>query len=111
MPQVSKKKDVYGNIVDAYYSEPGSIRIDRYKPGHIVEIKNYTITTSSGRNNLVSNIRKQYWERKSFFGAGTRQTYVIDVYGQNVDASILNSLENSIYNVTETEIEIIFRNN
>ena len=85
--------------------------MDRYKPGHLVEVKNYTVTTSGGRNNLVNNIREQYWQRKSFFGSGTQQTYVIDVFGQNVSSSTLASLENSIYNATETAIEIVFRYN
>ncbi len=108
--QASFKKDANGNVVSAYYSENGSIRIDMYKIDHIVEVKNYNITTSTGRSNLINNIRQQYWQRKDFF-PNTQQTYCIDVRGQNVSLDTLNQLENLIYNETETIIKIIFKRN
>jgi len=89
--------------------QKGSIRPDYYKPGHCVDIKNYNVTTSSGRSRLVENIRKQYWQRKEFFGPGTKQTFVIDVRGQSVTDDILIDLQNAIYNETETLVEIIFK--
>lgn len=106
--QVCFKKDSNGNVVNANWGESGSIRIDFYKSNHIVEIKNYKITTTSGRSNLINNIRQQYWQRKSFFPS-TRQTYCLDVRGQNVTDEILTELLNSIYNETETLINIIIK--
>ena len=107
--QVSFKKDADGNIVEASYGEAGSIRPDYYKSGHSVDIKNYNVTTSSGRSSLIRNIRKQYWQMKDFFGEGTKQTYMLDVRGQNVTDDVLLDLQNAIYNETDTLVEIIIK--
>jgi hypothetical protein len=107
--QVSFAKDANGNIIEVPYGSSGSVRPDYYKPGHCVDIKNYTVTTSSGRSRLVENIRKQYWQRKGFFPTGTKQTFVLDVRGQNVDMFTLNDLVNAIHNETDTLVEIIIK--
>ncbi|MDP4147418.1 MAG: hypothetical protein Q8936_23615 [Bacillota bacterium] len=101
-------KDSNGIVKEGTYGQPGSIRIDIYKADHIVEVKNYNVTTSTGRSNLVQNIRKQYWQRKDFF-PNTKQTYVLDIGGQNVTDEVLLDLQNSIYNETETAIEIVIK--
>lgn len=51
---------------------------------------------------------KQYCQRKDFF-PNTRQTYVLDVRGQNVTDEVLLDLQNSIYNETATAIEIVIK--
>jgi len=106
--QACFKKDANGNVVNAKWGESGSIRIDVYKSDHIVEIKNYDVSSSTGRSNLVNNIRQQYWQRKDFF-PNVKQTYLLDVRGQNVSLDVLNQLENSIYNNTETLIDIVIK--
>lgn len=107
--ELSFIKDENGNIVQAKYGEKGSIRPDYYKEGHRVNIKNYNVTNSNGRARLVENIRKQYWQRKEFFGSGTKQTFVLDMRGQDLTRDIINELQNKIYNETETTIEIIIK--
>ncbi|MDF2068559.1 hypothetical protein [Bacillus sp. Cr_A10] len=47
------------------YGEKGSSRPDLYQTGHIIEVKNYKITTSSGRSRLVNNVSKQVEKRLS----------------------------------------------
>lgn len=54
-------------------------------------------------------IRSQYWQRKEFFPEGTKQTFVLDVRGQDVSMSTLNDLVNSIHNETDTLVEIIIK--
>ena len=41
------------------YGEKGSSRPDLYQSGQSIEVKNYIITTSSGRSRLVNNVTKQ----------------------------------------------------
>jgi len=107
--QVSLKKDINGDIVEANYGEIDSVRPDYYKPGHCVDIKNYNVTTSNGRSNLIENIKQQYWKRKEFFGAETNQTFILDVRGQNVSIDTFYELENAIYNGTEILVEVVFK--
>ena len=52
-------------LTEAAYGELNSVRPDFYneRTGHCVDIKNYTITTVSGRNNLVNNVNSwgDFW--------------------------------------------------
>jgi flagellar hook assembly protein FlgD len=104
MPQQSFKGQ---NSVKAY--ESGSVRPDLYKPGnpgHSVEVKNYNISTPERRSNLVSVIKKQYEQRLANLPAGTKQTVVIDVRGQNYTTQMLIDLKNSVSVATNNGIEV-----
>lgn len=65
-------------VVD--WGTKGSVRPDFYNKlsGHCVDVKNYTITTSSGRSSLINNVVEQYNNRVSIFPEGTRFEVVID---------------------------------
>lgn len=90
------------------YGTEGSTRPDLYTDGHSVEVKNYDVESNAGRNNLNRELTRQYNERVQNLPQGTRQTAVIDVRGQNIDASSLGELETSIQQNCPN-LEIIFR--
>jgi hypothetical protein len=91
------------------YGTSGSSRPDLYQNGSSIEIKNYNITTSTGRSNVARNIEKQYLQRLEDLPAGTNQTVMIDVRGQNVTDEILESLHDNIMNRTNNGINIVFK--
>ena len=45
------------------YDTKGSVRPEFYKNGHSVEVKNYNVETSSGRNSLINNVSSQIKKR------------------------------------------------
>jgi hypothetical protein len=45
------------------YGTKGSVRPEFYKNGHSVEVKNYNVETSSGRNSLINNVSSQIKKR------------------------------------------------
>lgn len=98
-----------GTIQEVPYGTKGSVRPDYYKAGHSVDIKNYDITTPSGRSSLKSNITKQYKQRLEALPPGIKQTVVIDVRGQSITDSILDSLYKDIMKSTNSGIEIRFK--
>lgn len=89
------------------YGTEGSTRPDLYNPGHSVEVKNYDVTTNSGRNNLTNELNRQYTDRAQNLPSGTRQTAVIDVRGQNVSPETLVQLEANIKQKSPN-LEVIF---
>lgn len=91
------------------YGTKGSVRPDYYKEGSSIDIKNYKIESSSGRNNLVKNIKNQYYQRVKNLPKDTSQTVVIDVRGQNVSDEILAELKRDIKKETKNGIEVIFK--
>ncbi len=91
------------------YGTKGSVRPEGYKPGSSIEVKNYNVTTTNGQNSLVNNVTKQYTKRVTNLPAGTKQTVVIDVRGQNVSNQTLMNIKNRIISKVGQNIEIIFR--
>jgi len=67
------------------------------------------VTTSSGQSNLVSNVSNQINKRINDLPAGTKQTVVIDVRGQNVSRDVLRGIKNGINEKTNGTAEIIFK--
>jgi hypothetical protein len=110
-PQVSYKKMPNGTIQEVPYGTSGSVRPDYYKPGHSVDIKNYNVTTSTGRSNLANNIEKQYQQRLTNLPAGTKQTVMIDIRGQSVSEQVIDELYNTIVSKTGGNVEIRFKTN
>ena len=78
------------------YGTAGSSRPELYQTGSSIEVKNYNVQTSSGRNNLINNVCKQIEQRVSNLPKGTIQTILIDVRGQTVTEEILKSISSSI---------------
>ena len=78
------------------YGTKGSTRPDHYAPGNSVEIKNYDVTTSGGRSNLVRNVVNQAVKRADNLPDGTVQTVRIDVRGQPVSIDTLNEMASRI---------------
>jgi len=93
------------------YGEKGSSRPDLYQTGHSIEVKNYKITTSSGRSRLVNNVSKQVEKRLSDLPNGTKQSVIIDIRGQNVSDEILDELYGKIMNKTNGKVDIRFKTN
>jgi hypothetical protein len=86
-PQVSFKDGV-----EVKYGTSGSSRPELYRPGSSVEVKNYDVTTSAGRSRLVDNVLGQTETRATNLPAGTHQTVVVDVRGQQVAPEVLDDL-------------------
>jgi hypothetical protein len=78
----------------------GSTRPDFYKDGTAVEIKNYDISSSQGRSNLLRTLKKQLPYRQENLPEGTTQKLVLDVRGQDVSLSTLDSLAGKIRETT-----------
>ncbi|EWG08813.1 hypothetical protein PBF_22152 [Cytobacillus firmus DS1] len=93
------------------YGEKGSSRPDLYQTGHSIEVKNYKITTSSGRSRLVNNVSKQVEKRLSDLPNGTKQSVIIDIRGQNVSDEIIEELYEKIMNKTNGKVDIRFKTN
>ncbi len=91
------------------YGTKGSVRPDFYTNASSIDIKNYNVTTSSGRSNLASNIKKQYLQRLDDLPAGTKQSVMIDIRGQNVSDEALESLYNNIMKRTNNGVDTTFK--
>ncbi|WP_345990347.1 hypothetical protein AAEU33_00225 [Chryseobacterium sp. Chry.R1] len=89
------------------YGTEGSTRPDLYNTGHSVEVKNYDVTSNTGRRNLTNELNRQYTDRLQNLPPGTRQTAVIDVRGQNMSPEALVQLESSIQKSCPN-LEVIF---
>lgn len=91
------------------YGTKGSVRPDLYHPTKSIDVKNYNIQTSTGRSNIVRNIKKQYYQRIVHLPPGTKQTVLIDIRGQKVMQNDLMNLYNSILKNTNNGITVIFK--
>jgi hypothetical protein len=78
------------------YGTKGSSRPELYKPGDSVEVKNYDVTSSQGRSNLVRNVAKQAQQRVANLPQGTTQSLTVDVRGQAVTPETLDELASRI---------------
>ncbi|MDW4547541.1 ribonuclease YeeF family protein [Bacillus subtilis] len=86
-----------------------SSRPDFYDTGHSIEVKNYKLTTSSGRSNLVRIVSNQFNKRLKDLPEGTKQTVIIDVRGQTVSRDVLRDVKRKIDERTDSKAEIIFK--
>ncbi|PAE22782.1 LXG domain-containing protein [Bacillus sp. 7894-2] len=102
--QVSFKE---GNEVS--HGTKNSSRPDFYINGHSIEVKNYKVTTSSGRSNLIRNVSKQINKRISDLPEQTRQSVIIDVRGQIITRDILRDIKQKINERTNDAADIIFK--
>lgn len=102
--QVSFKK---GNEVS--HGTKNSSRPDFYINGHSIEVKNYKVSTSSGRSNLIRNVSNQINKRISDLPENTRQSVIIDVRGQNVTRDVLRDIKQKINERTSSVAEIMFK--
>lgn len=59
-------------------------------------MKNYKITTPSGRSRLVNNVSKQVEKRLTDLPNNTKQTVIIDIRGQSVSEEIMDDLYDRI---------------
>lgn len=91
------------------YGTKGSVRPEFYKNGHSVEVKNYNVETSSGRNSLINNVSSQIKKRLTNLPEGTEQTVVIDVRGQDYNLEILRDIKNKIIEKSGYNAEILFK--
>ena len=91
------------------YGTKGSVRPEFYKNGHSIEVKNYNVETSSGRNSLINNVSSQIKKRLTNLPEGTEQTVVIDVRGQDYNLEILRDIKNKIIEKSGYNAEILFK--
>ena len=98
------------NVVEytSLFGEDEDVFVKYSVTGHCVEIKNYTITTASGRNNLVNNVVVQYNQRKSLMPSDTTFEVVIDVRGQDWTYDMLNELISRITEATNVDLSVSF---
>jgi hypothetical protein len=97
--------------VEVQHGTKHSSRSDFYIKRHGIEVKNYNLTTSSGRSNLVRNVSKQINKRINDLPSGTKQTVIIDVRGQNISRDVLRDVRNRINERPNGVAEIIFKIN
>jgi Pre-toxin TG len=97
--------------VEVQHGTKNSSRPDFYIKGHSIEVKNYNLTTPSGRSNLVRNVSKQINKRINDLPSGTKQTVIIDARGQNISRDVLRDVRNRINERTNGVAEIIFKIN
>lgn len=103
-----KTQKSFKNGEEVPYGTKGSVRPDNYKEGASIEVKNYDVTTASGRNRLVDNITKQVEQRIEHLPADTSQKIVVDVRGQNVSNDVLREIRDSIVSKIGENVEIQF---
>jgi hypothetical protein len=101
----------FKNGSEVKHGTKNSSRPDFYINGHSIEVKNYKLTTSSGRNNLIRNVSEQINKRMTDLPNGTKQTVIIDARGQNVSRETLKDIKNKILEKTNGAGEIIFKMN
>ena len=104
---LSQQSFLHGEVVP--YGTKGSVRPDFYRIGSSIDYKNYNISTPSKRNNLVRNIKNQYFRREIELPSNTQQTFVMDIRGQNISDDILNQLYDKIIEQTSPQIIIYFK--
>ena len=98
-------KIVGGKLTTVPHGTAGSQRPDFYNPSinHIVEVKNYTITTSTGRNSLANNIAMQYNSRRTMFPDANIE-FIVDVSGQSYTQSMLDDIIDLVSTLTGEDI-------
>ena len=98
-------KIVGGKLTTVPHGTAGSQRPDFYNPltNHIVEVKNYTITTSTGRNSLANNIAMQYNSRRTMFPDANIE-FIVDVSGQSYTQSMLDDIIDLVSTLTGEDI-------
>ena len=90
------------------YGEKGSVRTDLYKTGSSIEVKNYSLGTESGRNNLIQIVSKQYSQRLKHLPLNTHQIVYIDIRGQSISQDTLNMIKQEL-ETTCNGIEVVFK--
>ena len=106
-----KEQRSFLNGKKASYGTKGSVRPDYFKDGSSVDIKNYDVMSAKGRNNLVKNVEKQYYERVGGLPDGTSQSVIIDIRGQKITDADLSDLYYNILKRTNGGISIRFKSN
>ncbi|MDM5287396.1 MULTISPECIES: ribonuclease YeeF family protein [Bacillus subtilis group] len=95
--------------IEVTHGTKNSSRPDFYNKGHSIEVKNYKLSFSSGRSNLVRVVSDQFNKRVKDLPEGTKQTVIIDVRGQQVSREILRDVKRKIDEKTGNKAEIIFK--
>ena len=76
--------------------------------GSSIEVKNYNVTNSSGRNSMIRIISNQVNQRIIHLPSGTKQTIIIDIRGQQVTNDVVRQIRSSILNKCNTDVIIQF---
>ncbi|MGW6083495.1 ribonuclease YeeF family protein [Bacillus subtilis] len=104
-----KDQVAFKERIEVKHGTKDSSRPDFYNTGHSIEVKNYKLTTSSGRSNLVRIVSNQFNKRIKDLPEGTKQTVIIDVRGQTVSRDILRDVKRKIDERTDNKAEVIFK--
>jgi len=99
------------NGEEVKYGTKGSVRPDYFKDGSSVDIKNYDVQSKKGRNNLIKNVEKQYYERINSLPSGTNQSVIIDIRGQKITDADLDDLYYNIIKRTNGGVTVRFKLN
>ena len=100
---------VDGKLTATTHGAAGSQRPDFYNEAtnRLVEVKNYNITTATGRNNLAKNIAAQYNKRREMFPTADIR-FEVDIYGQAYTRSMLDDVRNRVENLLGTHEMVKF---
>lgn len=98
----------FKNGEEVPYGTSGSSRPDFYKVGTSLEVKNYDVSTASGRSRLISTIVGQVEKRMGDLPGGTQQTIIIDVRQQSVSNSVLQDIRDRIVAQVGNTVKIKF---
>lgn len=99
----------FKNGKEVPYGTRGSVRPDFCKKGHSMDTKNYRLDKASGRRRLVRNVVGQYRQRVNHLPAGTKQTVLADIRGQNIPRRDLRNLEREIRKRTGGGVRVRYR--
>lgn len=95
-PEGYEAQKSFLNGTPARYGTRGSTRPDMYAPGHSIEGKNYDLSTSGGRNKLISDASRQAVHRDQNLPTGDLQTIEIDIRGQQIARQELVRIQQAI---------------
>ena len=90
------------------YGLKGSVRPDYYFEGNSIEVKNYDLSTNSGKNSLIRTAVKQYYQRQAHLPQGTEQNLLIDIRGQKLIVEDLKTMVSSLQTKTNHGLIINF---
>lgn len=103
-------KNVNGQLTEVSYGSSGSVRPDYYSQSakKCVDVKNYTITNSTGRSNLANNVANQYNQRVNVFPMGTQYEVMVDLRGQAWTQLMKDDIITKITNLTNGNVYVQF---
>lgn len=103
-----KPQQSFWNQNPARYGYPGSVRLDLFREGSSIEVKNYNLGRPKNIDSMVRVISKQYSQRLTHIPEGTKQAVLIDIMGQNVSDELCMEVFEKISANTDGKMNVWF---